>query len=129
MRCERAHRPVTGERVKTARVGRCRASRPAGRRPHNTGANPAIAADLATAAWADIVILAVADSADTACLLADPLAGTDAFRELLTWSLAGCVPRRYRPYAAPGPLLSDPILTARAILALAAMSLDAHHSS
>ena len=85
------------------------------------GAEPRIVADLATAAWCDLVILAIADSTDAACLLADPLAATDAFRELLAWSLTGRVPPRYRPYAIPGPLLSDPTLTAQVILVLNAM--------
>jgi transcriptional regulator with XRE-family HTH domain len=61
--------------------------------------------DLAIAIWCDLLITAIADSQDISCLLADPTAAEEAFRELLGWSIGAQRPERYRPYAGPGPLL------------------------
>lgn len=71
------------------------------------GTHPDIVADLAAAARCDLVILAIADLADPACLMADPTTSEPAFAELLTWSVAGQVPVRHQPYAGTGPLLTD----------------------
>ena len=68
-------------------------------------ADPRLVADLDAAAWCDLIILALVDSEDASCLLADPLAREEAFGELLAWAIAGNVPVRYRPYAVKGPLL------------------------
>lgn len=68
------------------------------------GAGPRLVADIEVAAWCDLVIDAIAHGEDTSCLMADPLAREAAFSELLAWSLAGVIPARHRPYAAPGPL-------------------------
>jgi hypothetical protein len=81
----------------------------------DAGAHPDIVADLATAAWCDLVILTIADHEDPACLMADPATGDPAFGELLTWSVAGHVPARYRPYVDAGPLLTDLALIKRVI--------------
>jgi transcriptional regulator with XRE-family HTH domain len=90
-----------------------------------SGADPQLIADLGAAAWCDLVILAITGNhydEDAICLLADPLASSDAFSELLAWYLVGRVPARYGPYAATrGPLLVDPILIERAIRALDTM--------
>ena len=68
-------------------------------------ADPRLVADLDAAAWCDLIILAMVDSEDASCLLADPLAREEAFGELLAWAIAGDVPARHRPYAGQGPLL------------------------
>jgi transcriptional regulator with XRE-family HTH domain len=81
-------------------------------------ADQRIVADLATAAWCDLVIVAITGHEDASCLTADPVTSEDAFGELLTWSLAGRVPARYVPYAAVGPLLADSALVERVIQAL-----------
>ena len=70
------------------------------------GADPHLVADIVTAAWCDLVILAIIDGEDTTCLMADPVTSEVAFSELLAWSLAGVIPTRYRPYAEPGPPLA-----------------------
>ncbi len=67
----------------------------------DAGADPQLVADLGPAIWCDLVVRAIAACEDTACLLADPTAGLDAFRELLAWRVTGHVPVRYRAYA-PG---------------------------
>lgn len=69
------------------------------------GAEPRLVAELAVAAWCDLVILVIAAAEDPSCLLADPLAADPAFCELLTWSVTGQPPARYRAYTAPGQLL------------------------
>jgi hypothetical protein len=79
------------------------------------GAEPALVADLSPAAWCDLVLEAIAADEDTRLLLADPVAGTRAFRELLAWTVAGRIPPRYRHYSPPGPLLADPVAARRAI--------------
>lgn len=84
------------------------------------GADPRIVADFDAAAWCDLFLLGVAGSGDTTCLLADPVAVTGSFREMLDWCLTGSVPDRYRSYAAPGPLLVD-----AALIELATGILDA----
>jgi hypothetical protein len=90
-----------------------------------SGADPQLIADLGAAAWCDLVILAITGDRydeDAICLLADPVASSGAFGELLAWYLAGRVPARYRLYAATrGPLLADSILIERAIRALDTM--------
>ena len=63
------------------------------------GAEPQLVADLDAAVWCDLAILALNGDGDMACLLADPVASQEAFRELLAWSLTGHAPDRYRPYA------------------------------
>jgi len=74
----------------------------------DAGAEPAIVADLDTAAWCDLVILAAASSDDCTHLLADPITCEKAFGDLLTWALTGPVPARYRRYASTEPLIADP---------------------
>jgi transcriptional regulator with XRE-family HTH domain len=86
----------------------------------DTGADQRIIADLAAAAWCDLIILAISGHEDATSLTADPVTSEDAFGELLAWSLAGRVPARYRPYAAPGPLFADSALIEWVILALGA---------
>ncbi|MGH3276862.1 MAG: helix-turn-helix domain-containing protein [Streptosporangiaceae bacterium] len=63
-----------------------------------TGADPRVVADFTTAAWCDLVILAMINDEDTSCLMADPISRDVAFGELLLWSLAGHIPPRYQPY-------------------------------
>jgi len=77
-------------------------------------ADPKLVVDLGVAAWCDLVILAVAQHDDTTCLMADPIAIDPTFAELLAWCLTGHVPERHRPYAEPGPLLTDPALIEQA---------------
>ncbi len=86
---------------------------------NESGASPHLVADFGAAAWCDLVILAIADHEDTACLMADPVTKEVAFGELLAWCLAGDVPDRYRPYADPGPLLADSFLIGQATQSLA----------
>jgi transcriptional regulator with XRE-family HTH domain len=62
------------------------------------GADPELVADIDAAAWCDVVLIATASQEDTGCLLADPLASTRNFTELLDWATAGNVPDRYSPY-------------------------------
>ena len=62
------------------------------------GANTRLVADLEPAIWCDLVFRAIAACDDIACMLADPAASSDAFRELLAWRVTGQVPARYRPY-------------------------------
>ena len=69
------------------------------------GSDPRLVADLDAAAWCDLVVGALADASDVTCLLADPVACEDGFRELLAWSLTGKVPSRYSPYAEARPLV------------------------
>jgi transcriptional regulator with XRE-family HTH domain len=69
------------------------------------GADPSLVADFAAAAWCDLVVVAMINDEDTTYLMADPLSRDAAFAELLLWSLTGHIPRRYRPYANPGPLM------------------------
>ena len=78
------------------------------------GADPNLIMDLGVAAWCDLVILAVADHEDTACLMADPIAVDPAFAELIAWCLTGHVPERHQPYAETRPLLTDPALIEQA---------------
>jgi hypothetical protein len=78
-----------------------------------TGAEPAIVADLDAAAWCDLVIVAIAGSDDCTHLLADPLTWEDAFGDLLAWALIGLVPTRYRRYVLTEPLSADPVLAER----------------
>jgi len=75
------------------------------------GADHRLVADLAVAAWCDLVIQAVAGSEDISCLLADPLAREEAFGELLAWSIADQRPARYQAFANPGRLLPTAGLT------------------
>jgi hypothetical protein len=63
------------------------------------GADPRLVADFAAAAWCDLVVVAMINDEDTACLMADPLSSDVAFGELLLWSLAGHIPPRYQPYS------------------------------
>lgn len=79
-----------------------------------SGADPNLVADLGPAAWCDLVILAVAQHEDTACLMADPIALDPAFAELLAWCLTGHVPERHQPYIETSPLLTDPALIEQA---------------
>jgi len=70
------------------------------------GSDPRLVADLDAAAWCDLVVLALASTSDMTCLLADPVACEDGFRELLAWSLTGRVPSRDSPYADGRPLVT-----------------------
>jgi DNA-binding transcriptional regulator YiaG len=79
-----------------------------------SGADPNLIMDLGVAAWCDLVILAVADHEDTACLMADPIAVEPSFGELLAWCLTGRVPERHQPYAETRPLLTDSALIEQA---------------
>lgn len=90
---------------------------------NTAGAERLLVADLAAAAWCDLVILTITDSEDASCLLADPIAGEDAFHELLAWAIADQPPARHRPYAVPGRLLptADLALTAAVVHALDAV--------
>jgi hypothetical protein len=63
------------------------------------GADPDLVADIDAAAWSDVVLAAMAGKEDTSCLLADPLACTRNFAELLDWASTGNIPARYSPYA------------------------------
>jgi transcriptional regulator with XRE-family HTH domain len=71
-------------------------------------ADPSLVADLAVAAWCDLVVVAIEDGEDTSCLLADPLAAEGAFSELLAWAIADERPERYRRYAPLRRLLLNP---------------------
>jgi transcriptional regulator with XRE-family HTH domain len=71
-------------------------------------ADPRLVADLSAALWCDLLITTLTDGQDTACLLADPITAIDTFCELLAWAACRPMPTRYRPYAAPRPLLADP---------------------
>jgi hypothetical protein len=84
-------------------------------------ADPQLIADLGAAAWCDLLIAAIIGNEDASCLLADPLASSYAFGEMLAWGLAGRVPFRHRAYAARGLLLTDSILAERVIKALDAV--------
>jgi hypothetical protein len=86
------------------------------------GAEPALIADLGPAAWCDLILEAVAADEDTRLLLADPVAGTSEFRDLLAWAVAGRVPARYRRYSPSGPLLAGTTATRRAIEVLGPLS-------
>jgi transcriptional regulator with XRE-family HTH domain len=85
------------------------------------GASQHLVADLTAAAWCDLIITATNDDEDISCLLADPITGEHAFRELLTWSLTGHTPARYRRYFAPSPLITSPILVDRAFHSVTAI--------
>jgi len=77
------------------------------------GADQHLVTDLGAAVWCDLIITAMDDDEDISCLLADPITGEQSFRELLSWSLTGQVPARYRRYFAPAPLIINPILVER----------------
>lgn len=88
------------------------------------GAESRLVAELAVAAWCDLVIFAMTDAEDPSCLLADPLAADPAFCELLTWSVTGQPPARYRAYTAPGQLLptANRVLIAKTTVVIHAIS-------
>ena len=92
------------------------------------GAAPGLIADLSIAAWCDLVLQGIVAGEDVSCLLADPLAWTDAFGELLAWVITDQPPARHLPYAGHGRLLptADSGLTARVILALNSLSPRQH---
>lgn len=85
------------------------------------GGDERLVADLAPAAWCDLLLAALVHGGegDVAGLLADPLARGEAFGELVAWSVAGRVPARFRPYAADTALAVFP----RAALAAAVVRL------
>lgn len=85
------------------------------------GSDERLVADLAPAAWCDLLLVALIHrrEADVTGLLADPLARGVAFGELLAWSVAGRVPVRFRPHVADAPL----IVLARATLTAAVIML------
>jgi DNA-binding XRE family transcriptional regulator len=85
---------------------------------HDAGACRLLTADLIVAAWCDLLIAAIADSEDVACLLAEPITTEAAFRELMAWCLEGHVPPRHRPYAAIGPVVRAQTLVERVRRAL-----------
>lgn len=62
-------------------------------------ADPELIADIDAAVWCDIVLTAMADKEDASCLLADPLATSRNFADLLGWVTTGAIPARYSPYA------------------------------
>jgi DNA-binding transcriptional regulator YiaG len=80
---------------------------------HHAGACRLLTADLATAAWCDLIITAAAAFEDVTCMLADPIAAEDRFGELMAWCLGGRVPQRYLPHAATGPLVYEQSLIER----------------
>jgi DNA-binding transcriptional regulator YiaG len=80
---------------------------------HNAGACRLLTADLAVAAWCDLIVAAVIASEDVTGLLADPTTTEEAFRQLMAWCLEGRVPQRYRPYAPVGPLIKAPAIIDR----------------
>jgi hypothetical protein len=82
------------------------------------GAESALVADLYASGWCDLVLAAVAAGEDTALLLADPVARTGAFRELLAWAATGQVPARYSRHAPAGRLITDPAAVRQATGAL-----------
>jgi DNA-binding transcriptional regulator YiaG len=91
-----------------------------------SGADEPLVADLETAAWCDLVIQAVrSEDDDVTCLVADPAAREEPFRELVIWSVIGHVPARYRPYAQPGRLLPDLALAGLVMETLAALHPEA----
>jgi DNA-binding XRE family transcriptional regulator len=65
---------------------------------HQAGACRLLTADVAVAAWCDLIITAVAASEDVTSLLADPTTTEESFSQLMAWCVKGRVPRRYRPY-------------------------------
>ncbi len=79
----------------------------------NCGADQHLVTDLAAAVWCDLIMTAMDEDEDISCLLADPITGEQAFRELLSWALTGQIPARYRRYFAPAPLITNPILISR----------------
>ena len=79
------------------------------------GAEPALVADLYAAGWCDLVLAAIAAREDTVLLLADPIARTEAFAELLGWAASGQVPARYSRHAPAGRLITDPAEARRVI--------------
>jgi len=85
------------------------------------GANPRLVTDLAAAVWCDLIITAMDEDEDIGCLLADPITGEQAFRELLSWSLTGQIPARYRLYFTPAPLVASPILVDRTFHSVSAI--------
>ena len=85
------------------------------------GASQRLVTDLDAAVWCDLIVCAIADDEDVSCLLADPITGERAFRELLSWSLTGKIPARYRRYFAPSPLIANPILVDRTFHSVAAI--------
>jgi DNA-binding transcriptional regulator YiaG len=80
---------------------------------HDAGACRLLTADLAVAAWCDLIIAAVAAAEDVTSLLADPTTTEEAFSQLMAWCLEGHVPRRYRPYASVRAILSERALIDR----------------
>jgi DNA-binding transcriptional regulator YiaG len=92
------------------------------------GAAPELIRDLAIAAWCDLLLQGIVAGEDVSCLLADPLAWTHAFGELLAWAITGQPPVRHFPYAGHGRLLptAEPGLIARVVLALNSLSPRQH---
>jgi hypothetical protein len=82
------------------------------------GAKPELVADLDIAAWGDLVLTAIADGENVACLLADPLTHDGRFAELLTWALTGRQPTRYALLVARMRLVRDRALAERAVSVL-----------
>jgi hypothetical protein len=79
------------------------------------GAEPALVADLCAACWCDLALAAIAAGEDATVLLADPIARTDVFWELLAWAAAGQVPARYSHHVPNGRLVADHAAAERAI--------------
>jgi transcriptional regulator with XRE-family HTH domain len=77
-----------------------------------TGADASIVADLAAAALCDLVIAAVGQAGNVACLIADPIMGEHRCHDLMIWALTGHVPAAYSRLAATGPLVTDSALAA-----------------
>jgi hypothetical protein len=87
------------------------------------GGQPPLAADLAAAAWCDLIIQAISHAEDVTCLLADPITTENGFHDLLAWALTGHAPARYRPYVVPGERLIHPALAAPIMRALSSATM------
>jgi hypothetical protein len=106
-----------GERIFPAGLGPSARTPAAGIALAKHGADQYLIADLSDAVWCDLLLLIAAmdESEDVSCLLADPITGERAFRELLSWSMTGQIPPRYRRYIASSPLIANPIVIDRAL--------------
>jgi transcriptional regulator with XRE-family HTH domain len=81
-------------------------------------ADARLVADLAPAAWCDLVLAALMSDGegDLASLLADPLAAGEAFGELFAWAVDGRVPVRSRPFVVDGALIVFPRVALTAVV-------------
>lgn len=79
------------------------------------GAEPALVADLCAACWCDLALAAIAAGEDATVLLADLIARTGVFWELLAWAAVGQVPARYSRHVPNRRLVADLAAAERAI--------------